>query len=261
MKKLSLKKLSCLLLVLICAVTCVTLPAIDASAKVVKPSKVAISALSRYNKSTVGLRWKKASRAKGYQVYMKTNGGKFKKIKTTSGRYLKKSGLKINSSYYFKVRAYTKYKGKTYYGAFSNVRKIKMTSYVYLVDVMEPYVKYSSWAYTVYKGSSSFIMGGNRYYHGFVLGSNYGDDAFAIYNFNGKYSRISFVLGATGDSDSDREIVISCDDEIEKIISKKEHELPKQYSINVQDTYKFEINSNKPYWAGDLGFGNVRLYY
>ena len=83
MKKLSLKKLSCLFLVLICMVTCITLPAVDASAKVVKPSKVAITALGRYNKSTVGLRWKKASRAKGYQVYMKTNGGKFKKIKTT----------------------------------------------------------------------------------------------------------------------------------------------------------------------------------
>lgn len=250
MKKLSLKKLSCLLLVLICAVTCITLPAIDASAKVVKPSKVAITALSRYNKSTVGLRWKKASRAKGYQVYMKTNGGKFKKIKTTSGRYLKKSGLKINSSYYFKVRAYTKYKGKTYYGSFSNVRKIKMTSYVYLVDVMEPY---ASKGYESYKGADSLYMGGKPYYKSFIIWSK----GNAFFNFQGKYSKISFYFGGKDGYDGDTTVMFYEDGEWVKTINRKYATLPKYYSINVKNTYQFKIDT------GDYGFdaGTVKLYY
>lgn len=256
MKKLSLKKLSCLLLVLICAVTCISMPAIDASAKVVKPSKVTISALSRYNKSTVGLRWKKASRAKGYQVYMKTNGGKFKKIKTTSGRYLKKSGLKINSSYYFKVRAYTKYKGKTYYGAFSNVRKIKMTSYVFLVDVMEPY---ASSYYEACKGADSLYMGGKPYYKSFKFWYYNG---YATFNFQGKFSKISFYYGGGDGKDGDMTAMFYEDGEWVKTINRKYESLPRYYSINVKNTYQFKIEINA---GGDFfrtsGFGNVKLYY
>ena len=251
MKKLSLKKLSCLLLVLICAVTCITLPAIDASAKVVKPSKVAISALSRYNKSTVGLRWKKASRAKGYQVYMKTNGGKFKKIKTTSGRYLKKSGLKINSSYYFKVRAYTKYKGKTYYGAFSNVRKIKMTSYVFLVDVIEPYAKS---CYYAYQGAESLYMGGKPYYKSFEM--YWG--GYAIFNLQGKFSKISFYYGGMDGYDDDMSAIFYEDGEWVKTINRKYTALPRYYSINVKNTYQFKIETEA---GGHSCFGNVKLYY
>ena len=254
MKKLSLKKLSCLFLVLICAVTCVTLPAIDASAKVVKPSKVAITALGRYNKSTVGLRWKKASRAKGYQVYMKTNGGKFKKIKTTSGRYLKKSGLKINSSYYFKVRAYTKYKGKTYYGAFSNVRKIKMTAYVYLVDVIEPYAKSS---YYAYKGADSFYMGGKPYYKSFTMWAN----GYATFNFQGKYSKISFYYGGKDGEDNDMTTMFYEDGEWVITLSRTKESLPKYYSLDVSNTYQFKIETNTGGWSKTTGFGNVKLYY
>lgn len=251
MKKLSLKKLSCLLLVLICAVTCITLPAIDASAKVVKPSKVAISALARYNKSTVGLRWKKASRAKGYQVYMKTNGGKFKKIKTTSGRYLKKSGLKINSSYYFKVRAYTKYKGKTYYGSFSNVRKIKMTSYVYLVDVMEPYASRDC---SVYRGADCLYMGGKPYYKSIHI--SWG--GYAIFNLQGKFSKISFCYGGEDGYDTDMSVMFYEDGEWVKTINRKYATLPKYYSINVKNTYQFKIETSD---GGHNVFGNVKLYY
>lgn len=255
MKKLSLKKLSCLLLVLICAVTCISMPAVDASAKVVKPSKVAISALKRYNKSTVGLRWNKASRAKGYQVYMKTNGGGYKKILTTRGRYLKKSGLQINSSYYFKVRAYTKYKGKTYYGAFSNVRKIKMTSYVYLVDVIEPYASSSSIGY---KSTDSLYMGGKPYYKSFkMLCSTY-----ATFNFQGKYSKISFYYGGEDGNDNDMTAMFYEDGEMVRTINRKYASLPRYYSINVKNTYQFKVEiveMGSAYGRG--GFGNVKLYY
>ena len=256
MKKLSLKKLSCLFLVLICAVTCITLPAIDASAKVVKPSKVAITALGRYNKSTVGLRWKKASRAKGYQVYMKTNGGGYKRILTTRGRYLKKSGLKINSSYYFKVRAYTTYKGKTYYGAFSNVRKIKMTSYVYLVDVMKPY---GGGDYTYYTGAKSFMMAGKKYFRGFSM--DYSWDGFnLLFNFSGKYSKISFIYGELDEDvrDSDRNLFIYQDNILTKTLKRNKYDLPKNITLDIKDTYKFELIRSESFQPA---FADVKLYY
>ncbi|MGN0460572.1 MAG: fibronectin type III domain-containing protein [Ruminococcus sp.] len=254
MKKLSLKKLSCLLLVLICAVTCISLPAVDASAKVVKPSKVVISSLNRENKSTVKLSWKAASRAKGYQVYMKTNGGGYKKIKTTTGRTLKKAGLKVGSSYYFKVRAYTKSKGKTYYGAFSNVRKIKMTSYVYLVDVMEPY---SSYDYCVYKGADSINMGGIQYFKSFTLHSSW--DGFAIFNLSSKFSKISFYYGGKDGEDGDSTSMLYSDGELIKIISRKENSLPKYYTVDIKNTYQLKIESSGN--APRTGFGSVKLYY
>ncbi|MDD6645411.1 MAG: fibronectin type III domain-containing protein [Oscillospiraceae bacterium] len=254
MKKLSLKKLSCLLLVLICAVTCISMPDVDASAKVVKPSKVVISALKRYNKSTVGLSWKAASRAKGYQVYMKTNGGGYKKILTTSGRYLKKSGLKINSSYYFKVRAYTKYKGKTYYGAFSNVRKIKMTSYVFLVDVIEPYAKS---CYYAYQGAGSLYMGGKPYYKSFCIYQN----GYATFNFQGKYSKISFYYGGKDGGDRDMTAMFYEDGELVRTLSRTKDSLPKYYSIDLSNTYQFKVETyTGSTWNGN-GFGNVKLYY
>lgn len=252
MKKLSLRKLSCLFLVLICAVSCITLPAVDASAKVVKPSKVVISALKRYNKSTVGLSWKAASRAKGYQVYMKTNGGGYKKILTTRGRYLKKSGLKINSSYYFKVRAYTKYKGKTYYGSFSNVRKIKMTSYVFLVDVMEPYAASS---FLAYESTDSLYMGGKPYYKSFEMLCN----TYATFNFQGKFSKISFYYGGRDGHDCDMTAMFYEDGEMVRTINRKYASLPRYYSIDVKDTYQFKVEMVADYGHG--GFGNVKLYY
>lgn len=260
MKNSVVKRLSCVLLVLVCAVTCLSLPSISASA-VSKPSRTSITSLKRLSKSAVRLNWKKSSRAKAYEVFMKTNNGGFKRIKTTSSRALTKSGLKIGSSYCFRVRAYTTYKGRKYYSSYSSVKKIKMNSYVYLLDMMKPY---STSEYQGYTGANNFTMGGKRYFKGFTLHSHNYYECYAIFNLQGKYSRITFDLGAKDGYDIKSNykstVVFSEDDDAKRTINRKGNSLPKYYSIDVRDCYKFEIRTTGDDCC-DLGFGNVKLYY
>lgn len=59
--------------------------------------------------SAAKISWKKVSGASGYEVFMKTGKGKYKKVGTVKGASKKtftKKGLKKNTTYTFKVRAY-----------------------------------------------------------------------------------------------------------------------------------------------------------
>ena len=95
--------------------------------KVVKPGKVTIKSAKNVKKKTVVVKYKKATNAKGYQVWWATSK-KFKKAKkkfTTKTTYKIKK-LKKKKKYYIKVRAYN-LNGKTkVYGAFSKVKKVKI---------------------------------------------------------------------------------------------------------------------------------------
>lgn len=247
-------------MVLVCSISFIVLPSTQVSAKSLKPGKTSITSVNRVSKTVVKINWKKVSKASGYQLYMKTNSGSFKKIKTTASRSYKKTGLKIGNTYCFKVRAYTKYNKKTYFGAFSMVKKINIKNYVYLTDVMKSYRQdcREFYEYT----NDYFKMAGNKYYHGFILRTWYaGSTAYALYNLNGKYKKISFDLGPVQDySDDNGEITVNGDDEILKTISRKENELPKNYTINVSDVYKLEFKISPEYYFC-LGFGNIKLYY
>ncbi len=72
----------------------------------------------------IKLKWNKVSGADGYQVYRYSKAKKkfvlFKTVKTTA--YTNKS-LKSDTLYSYKVRAYNKQDGKTFYGPFSAVVK------------------------------------------------------------------------------------------------------------------------------------------
>lgn len=87
-----------------------------------KPSKVTGIKASRTT-SSVTLTWKKAKRTKGYRIYKKTNG-KYKRIKTTKSRKYTVKKLKSGKAYYFKVRAYRKVNGKTYWGKTSSTKTV-----------------------------------------------------------------------------------------------------------------------------------------
>ena len=74
--------------------------------------------------------WKKVKNATGYEVYqsMKKNSG-YKKVKTiTKNKTVtyKAGKLKKKKTYYFKIRTYRKAGGTTYYGNYSNVKKMKV---------------------------------------------------------------------------------------------------------------------------------------
>lgn len=76
------------------------------------------------------LAWRRVKGANGYVVYMSTSKkGTYKRIATLNSakkvRYTK-TKLKKGKTYYFKVRAYKRYKGKTYFSSYSTVRTAKV---------------------------------------------------------------------------------------------------------------------------------------
>lgn len=94
---------------------------------VTKPAKVKIKSAKKKGKK-VTLKWKKISDAAGYVVYMKTNSGKFKVVKTVKKAKKVKAviSLKKGNKYSFKIRAYKLDEETNVYGAYSKIKKVKM---------------------------------------------------------------------------------------------------------------------------------------
>lgn len=93
-------------------------------------SKVSGLAKKANSKSTITLKWTKPRRSiTGYEIYMSTSKkGKYTKIKTVTNKKTtsyKKSSLKANKTYYFKIRAYKIINKKKYYSSFSSIVTIK----------------------------------------------------------------------------------------------------------------------------------------
>ena len=74
---------------------------------------------------TLSAKWNAVREAKSYQVYYATKkDGSYKKLGTASGTSFKKKVTK-GKTYYVKVRAVKKNsKGKTVYGAYSDVKSV-----------------------------------------------------------------------------------------------------------------------------------------
>ena len=93
---------------------------------VTKPAKVKIKSAKKKGKK-VTLKWKKISDAAGYVIYMKTNSGKFKAVKTVKKAKTVKAviSLKKGNKYSFKIRAYKLDEETNVYGAYSKIKKVK----------------------------------------------------------------------------------------------------------------------------------------
>lgn len=79
------------------------------------------------------IKWKKASSTavKGYQIQRKVSGGSYKTLKTVTSRSTVKytTGTQtIGKTYYYRVRAYKVSGSKKIYGAWSDAKKLKITS-------------------------------------------------------------------------------------------------------------------------------------
>lgn len=94
----------------------------------VKPKKEKITSLKSNSSRSVTVKWKKDSRAKGYQIVYSTsrNFKNAKKVVVSSKNTVSKeiTGLKKGKTYYVKVRAYTKIEKKTTHGAYSATKKV-----------------------------------------------------------------------------------------------------------------------------------------
>lgn len=96
----------------------------------VVPKKMTLSKVVKGKKKAT-LTWKKISDVTGYQVYAATKkDGKYTKVATvktaTKFKNIEVKNLKSKKTYYFKVRAYKKVGDKTYYGAYSNIKSVKI---------------------------------------------------------------------------------------------------------------------------------------
>ena len=100
----------------------------EALKKKYTPSKTSIKSIKKLKKNQAKLTWKKVKNATGYEVYqsMKKNSG-YKKVKTiTKNKTVTYKAGKLKKTYYFKIRTYRKAGGTTYYGNYSNVKKMKV---------------------------------------------------------------------------------------------------------------------------------------
>ena len=97
----------------------------------VVPRRAVIKTASAKRGRKVMLKWKVDSSVSGYHMYLSTDK-EFKKD-TIEKKYGKKSsgkkllgGLEKRKTYYVKIRAYKKVKGKTYYGSWSKIKRVKI---------------------------------------------------------------------------------------------------------------------------------------
>lgn len=93
------------------------------------PGKAKLSSVKKTGSSKAKITWKKTAGADGYEIFMRTGKGSFKKIKTiTKGKTtaFTKSGLKKGKSYSFRIRAYKKSAAGKAFGSYSNVKTLKI---------------------------------------------------------------------------------------------------------------------------------------
>ena len=122
------------------------IPVNQAYAASKKPGKVTITDVTAASYSSIKLTWKKASKAKKYEVFASTSPKKtFKKVASVNAakrsytvKKLAGKKLKAGTKYYFKVKAVN---GKTS-GSFSKVKSAKTKV---LIDARKP-ESYAGWA-------------------------------------------------------------------------------------------------------------------
>lgn len=77
-----------------------------------------LKSVTLLSKTSMQLSWKKVSGADGYIIYREEKGGKIKRIKKIKDQkqtdYIDKK-VKYGKVYTYTIKAYKKYKGKTYY--------------------------------------------------------------------------------------------------------------------------------------------------
>ena len=98
-------------------------PATAQAKTVKKPAKVKKPTVSKVKSTSFKVSWKKAKRAKGYQVKV-VKGSKTVKTITVKKKYCYATGLSAKTTYKVKVRAYNKSGKKKKYGKWSAVRKV-----------------------------------------------------------------------------------------------------------------------------------------
>ena len=93
----------------------------------VKPKKVTGVKAVKIKSGQAKISWKKQANVSGYQIRRATSkNGTYKSIKTTTKLTYTNKKLKARKTYYYKVRSYKTVSGKKVYGAYSDVKSVKV---------------------------------------------------------------------------------------------------------------------------------------
>lgn len=93
------------------------------------PGKAKLASVKKKGSGKAKITWKKTAGADGYEIFMRTGKGSYKKIKTIAkGKTttFTKSGLKKGKSYSFRIRAYKKSAAGKTFGSYSSAKTLKM---------------------------------------------------------------------------------------------------------------------------------------
>lgn len=120
------------------------------------------------------------------------------------------------------------------------------------INSIKPYEKYG---YTEKIGGDFMQMGGDKYYNGFQLGEAY-ETSYAIFNLNAKYSKITCTIGhVDGSGEADKTLIIFGDDKIIETIDIGFQDLPKEFSINVEEVKQLKFERTDGYTK--TGIANI----
>lgn len=123
-------------------------------------SPVKISSAKRSGSTKAVLKWKKVAGVKGYEIYRKNSGSKYKRVKRIgSNATVKWTAKKVSrkKATHFKVRAYVKYNGKYVYGEFSETSTIiSIADQKIVVKIRRLEKKYPDGKYWNHKGKSKW---------------------------------------------------------------------------------------------------------
>ncbi len=125
---------------------------------------------------------------------------------------------------------------------------------VYLLDVCKPY---QSSCYTEFVNGETFSMGGKEYTNGFVFNDD--SNEFALFNVDGNYSALSFILGRIdGTGIHDAKIKLYCDGVLAREVSVKGDALPEKVIVDITGVNQIKI-VGEIYGYANWGFANVTV--
>lgn len=130
----------------------------------------------------------------------------------------------------------------------------------YLLEVCPPYATDGYRSYIQQKGES-FAMSGTKYSNGFTLG----DEGYAYFNLNSKYSNIEFDIGhLDGTELDDCTISFFADGKLIEEIVVEGDGLPQTISLPVNYALQLKVlfsdtTSGRIFPDGQVGFGNVTV--
>ena len=109
-----------------------TLSSYESGKTIIRLISPSISSLKNSKSKSFTLKWKKNTKASGYQIQYSTNnkfsnGTKTKKISDASTVSATISKLAKGTTYYIRIRAYKTVSDKTYYSGWSSVKNIKIS--------------------------------------------------------------------------------------------------------------------------------------